>query len=68
MVAGALVKATRELNIRRVYIVLDLEMGFQNRTKTERIVYDGLKTLTIVKGLSNLKPLIHYFKKNFTQR
>ena len=48
MVAGALVKATRGLNVRRVYIVLDLEMGFQNRTKTERIVYDGLKTLTCV--------------------
>ena len=48
MVAGALVKATRELDVRRVYIVLDLEMGFQNQTKTGRIVYDGLKTLTCV--------------------
>ena len=48
MVAGALVKATRELDVRRVYIVLNLEMGFQNRTKAERIVYDGLKTLTCV--------------------
>ena len=48
MVAGALVKATRELDVRRVYIVLDLEMGFQNRTKTEIIVYDGLNTLTCV--------------------
>ena len=46
MVAGALVKVTRELDVRRVNIVLDLEMGFQNRTKTGRIVYDGLKTLT----------------------
>ena len=31
-----------------MHIVLDLEMGFQNRTKTERVVYDGLKTLTCV--------------------
>ena len=43
MVAGALVKATREQDVRRVYIVLDLEMGFQNRTKTGRIVYDGFE-------------------------
>ena len=48
MVAGALVKATRELDVRRVHIVLDLEMGFQNRTKTKRIVNDGLKTLSCV--------------------
>ena len=47
MVAGALVKATRELDVRRVYIIR-FGNGFQNRTKTEKIVYDGLKTLTCV--------------------
>ena len=50
MVPGALVKVTRELqlDVRRMNIVLNLEMGFQNRTKTGRIVYDGLKTLACV--------------------
>ena len=63
MVAGALVKVIRELDVRRVNIVLDLEIGFQNRTKTGRIVYDGLKTLT---HHCNLYPLVpHFYIVNF---